>query len=53
MVSYDPDILQQHAEELYKQTKYIVFGTACNYAIRTAVVIGIIMLVLYNALPVG
>jgi uncharacterized membrane protein len=53
MVNYDPNILQQHADELYKQAKSVVFGTALSYAIRTAVVVGIIMLVLYNALPVG
>jgi len=40
-VHYDPDILQQHAQNLYDEARRIVVATAAKYAIIAFVVVWI------------
>jgi hypothetical protein len=45
---YDPDILQQYADQLYSDAKWIIFTTALRYSI-IAFVIAILFLMTFDA----
>lgn len=38
---YDPNVLQQYADQLYRQAKWIVFWTALRYGLIGLLVIGV------------
>jgi hypothetical protein len=50
-IDYDPSISQQYADQLYRQAKWIVFGTALRYGFITLLVLGILAAVAASLNP--
>ncbi len=48
---YDPNVLQEYADQLYRQAKWIVFWMMLRYGLLSFVVIGILAAVVASLSP--